>query len=149
MTHATCRLTAKNRDKLRNPTLCNRVWATFTFLRRGKYAEKIIHRVQWRHSTYCHNTAAILWVQNGIMCARELRGEKLCCHLNTLQSVCFRECSYDHWLANKAYLSDITVVNIYDSFTSKMAAKISWHRYESKLRHCHHMYSKWHFKFIF
>jgi len=25
MTHITCRLTAKNRDKLRNPTLCNRV----------------------------------------------------------------------------------------------------------------------------
>jgi len=29
MTHVTCRLTAKNRDQLRNPTLCNRVWATF------------------------------------------------------------------------------------------------------------------------
>ena len=32
MTHATCKLTAKNRDQLRNPTLGNRVWATFTFL---------------------------------------------------------------------------------------------------------------------
>jgi len=32
MTHVTCRLTAKNRDQLRNPTLDNRVWATFTFL---------------------------------------------------------------------------------------------------------------------
>jgi len=30
MTHATCRLTAKYRDQLRNPTLDNRVWATFT-----------------------------------------------------------------------------------------------------------------------
>ena len=28
----TCRLTAKNRDQLRNLTLGNRVWATFTFL---------------------------------------------------------------------------------------------------------------------
>ena len=27
----TCRLTAKNRDQLRNPTLGHRVWATFTF----------------------------------------------------------------------------------------------------------------------
>ena len=27
---ATCRLTAKNRDQLRDPTLGNRVWATFT-----------------------------------------------------------------------------------------------------------------------
>ena len=32
MTHVTCRLTAKNRDQLRNPTLGNRVWATFTFM---------------------------------------------------------------------------------------------------------------------
>ena len=29
--HVTCRLTAKNRDQLRNPTLGNRVWATSTF----------------------------------------------------------------------------------------------------------------------
>jgi len=29
MTHVTCRLTAKNRDRLRNPTLGNRVRATF------------------------------------------------------------------------------------------------------------------------
>ena len=29
MTHVTCRLTAKNRDQLRNPTLGNTVWATF------------------------------------------------------------------------------------------------------------------------
>jgi len=32
VTHVTCRLTAKNRDQLRNLTLVNRVWATFTFL---------------------------------------------------------------------------------------------------------------------
>ena len=31
MTRVTCRLTAKNRDPLRNPTLGNRVWAAFTF----------------------------------------------------------------------------------------------------------------------
>ena len=31
MTHVTCRLTAKNRDQLRNPTLCCWVWASFTF----------------------------------------------------------------------------------------------------------------------
>ena len=33
MTHVTCRLTAKNRDQLRNPTLGTRVWAAFTFVR--------------------------------------------------------------------------------------------------------------------
>jgi len=31
MTHITCRLTAKNRDQLRNFTLGSQVWATFTF----------------------------------------------------------------------------------------------------------------------
>ena len=30
MIHATCRLTAKNWDQLWNPTLGNRVWATFS-----------------------------------------------------------------------------------------------------------------------
>jgi len=34
MTYVTCRLTAKNRDQLRNPTLGNRIWATF--MRTGK-----------------------------------------------------------------------------------------------------------------
>jgi len=33
-THVTCMLTAKNRDQLWNPTLGNRVWATFTFFTR-------------------------------------------------------------------------------------------------------------------
>ena len=32
MTHVACRLTAKNRDQLRNPTLSSRVWVTITFL---------------------------------------------------------------------------------------------------------------------
>ena len=31
MSHVTCRLTAENRNQLRNPTLGNRVWHTFTF----------------------------------------------------------------------------------------------------------------------
>jgi len=35
MTHVTCRLTAKNRDHLRNPTLGNRVRAIFTFFKRS------------------------------------------------------------------------------------------------------------------
>ena len=40
MTHVTCGLIAKNRDQLRNPTLGNRVWATFTF--RPKYFEHFV-----------------------------------------------------------------------------------------------------------
>jgi len=37
MTHVTCRLTAKNRDQQRNPMLCNRVWAAFTFTFRPNF----------------------------------------------------------------------------------------------------------------
>jgi len=40
MTHVTCRLTAKNRDQLRNPTLGNRVWATFTYFLRLQNADR-------------------------------------------------------------------------------------------------------------
>jgi len=38
------------------------------------------------------------------------------------------KCLYDHYLTNEAHFSDITVKNIYRSFTHKMvAAKASWH----------------------
>jgi len=49
---------------------------------------------------------------------------------------------YDHWLANNAYLSAIsqwqTFIRV---FTYKMAAKINWRRYGTKLRHCEPMYT--------
>ena len=45
-----------------------------------------------------------------------------------MQSVGLRKCLYDHELAGKAYFSDATKKNIYQSFTNKMAAKASWHR---------------------
>jgi len=38
MNHVTCRLTAKNRDQLRNPMLGNRVWSTFTFMQVDDYS---------------------------------------------------------------------------------------------------------------
>jgi len=42
----TCRLTAKNRDHFRNPTLGNRVWATVTFLLGGAAITGILVRFQ-------------------------------------------------------------------------------------------------------
>jgi len=42
MTHVTCRLTAKNRDQLRNPTLGNRVWVTFFTLILARSANFIV-----------------------------------------------------------------------------------------------------------
>jgi len=43
--------------------------------------------------------------------------------------------------SKKTYLSDSRVTNISKSFTHKMAVKTSWHRYGTKLHHCHTMYS--------
>jgi len=40
-----------------------------------------------------------------------------------------------------AYFSDITVTNIIQSFTQKMAVKTSCDGYETKLRHGHPMYN--------
>ena len=40
MTHVTCRLTAKNRDQLRNHTLGDRLWATFLPLQHWRCASK-------------------------------------------------------------------------------------------------------------
>jgi len=34
---------------------------------------------------------------------------------------------YDHWLANKAYFSDITVKIISKSITHKISAEASWY----------------------
>ena len=36
---------------------------------------------------------------------------------------------------------NIAAMNIYKSFTHKMAAKTSWHRCETKLRHCYPVYT--------
>ena len=47
MTHITCRLTAKNRDQLRNPALGSRVWATFTFLIRNIILEDEFTGLRW------------------------------------------------------------------------------------------------------
>ena len=72
----------------------------------------------------------------------QLRGEDLVCYLNKIRPVYLRKCPYDHLFINKAYLGNITATNIYKSVTHKMAAKkTSWHRYGTKLRHSHPMYS--------
>jgi len=44
-------------------------------------------------------------------------------------------------LVNKAYLSAVTAANknIIRVITYRMAAKINWHRYGTKLRDCHPM----------
>ena len=57
----------------------------------------------------------------------ELRSEQLSCYLNNIRSVGLWKCPNDHYLANKAYFSAITVKYVYESSAHKMAAKASWH----------------------
>jgi len=68
MTHVTCRLTAKNRDRLRNPTLGNRVWASFFYLsrrQRSSYSATVHSEITNRKShiatcgSQCFDTAVI------------------------------------------------------------------------------------------
>ena len=52
MTHLTCRLSAKNRDQLRNAMLGNRVWATFTFLTLQKNNACTTFMPEYAYGTY-------------------------------------------------------------------------------------------------
>ena len=54
-------------------------------------------------------------------------GEYLLRYSNKIESSDLRQCPYDQLVINKAYLSGITVRNIYESVTHKTAAKTSWH----------------------
>ena len=70
----------------------------------------------------------------------ELKGKDWTCYSNRIKLVSLRKCPYDHWFANKAYLSCTTVTDTSQNSTHKMAAKINWHRYGTKLSHCDIMY---------
>ena len=46
-----------------------------------------------------------------------------------------------NWISWFTKMSTITIIaNVSKSFTYNMAAKTSWHRYKTNLRHCHFMY---------
>ena len=57
-----------------------------------------------------------------------------------IESASLIKCPRDHRLTNKAHLSAITVANNYQSFYLQDGGETSWHRYGTKLRHCHPMY---------
>jgi len=48
---------------------------------------------------------------------------------------------HDRQPADEVYLSDIRVTNVSKNSAHMMAAETSWHRYETKLRHHHPMYT--------
>ena len=60
---------------------------------------------------------------------------------NKIQPVSFKNVHMIINLLTKRILISITLKNISKSFTYLMAAKTSWHRYGTKLRHCNPMYT--------
>ena len=72
--------------------------------------------------------------------SKHWRHEELQCYSNKIKSDGFLKCPHNHWLTRKAYLCHNTVADISKSFAYNMAAKTSWHRYKTNLRHCHPMY---------
>ena len=51
MIHVICRLTAKNRDQLWNPTLGNRVWATFFTRASSRLLVNFVKQDRWNMKT--------------------------------------------------------------------------------------------------
>jgi len=68
MTHVTCRLTAKNRDQLRNARLSNRVCATFTL---ASSAAGACHRNELRRHAVLRKLSSFFlaedWVEDSLM----------------------------------------------------------------------------------
>ena len=62
-------------------------------------------------------------------------------HSNKIQPVSLSKMSIWSLTYWKSSDIDSRVTNISKSFTYKMAAKTSWHRYGTKLRHCRLMYT--------
>ena len=86
-----------------------------------------------------HDIIAIYWY-NTIQCV-ELNVEDSPRHSNKTESVSLRKCPYDHRLTNKAYLSVITVTNIYQEFYLQDGGKNQLAWIWNKLRHCHPTYT--------
>ena len=60
MTYVTCRLTAKNHDQLGNPTLGNRVWATFLLV-------NCEFHTKWTHVQLCLLLLLLMLLLRAIM----------------------------------------------------------------------------------
>ena len=66
MTHVTCRLTAKNWDQLRDHTLSNQVWATFTLFNQYEITH---HKSQSSShiSEWCQNCTYLGYLGSSLM----------------------------------------------------------------------------------
>ena len=122
MTHVTCRLTAKNRDQLRNPTLGNREWATFTFFTfyslGDKYSRNKLHGCVQR--TLRGFRDKVCWVHAGLRQVRRF------CLVGSGSSAC--PCSGIWHIAHicKHHSIETAVLYIHHNQKSKLQSFISY-----------------------
>ena len=151
MTHVTCRLTAKNRDQLRNPTLGNRVWATFTFLDAQTRRQKHTGR-QTRSSRYSAPVLrrSLTDLPSTTATPRVLLGADMaatCVHSCVSGSYRSTELRYDHpsWpptayrappstAAPDTIVSRPSSIDPYDSSITANTLKINIHKYTYMLQ---------------
>jgi len=109
MTYVTCRLTAKHRDQLRNPTLGNRVWATFTLHLLPFYRRlKTVRIARKKYFVYCFNNSQ---------------------HISALHHKTRTNCSnfnsYCPWILCLYNILQLAMINV--SFSPASNFEVSWH----------------------
>ena len=115
-------LTAKNRDQLRNPTLCNRVWLPFLHVGycRACYLLETVVCSRWCRLTSCpsmhtrRSTASRRWIASRVDCASlPLKLTRTCCFVHrlwaplSLLSCC---CSTGALLVNKSEATGVVII---------------------------------------
>ena len=105
MTHVTCRLTAKNRDQLRNPTLGNRVWAVFAFYTLFLHHAWLQGSVIWADDM-AHRLVPVLMTLNDREGRRKpVAGRFKCSPSNVLQLILrVARSLYDSWASYQRML---------------------------------------------
>jgi len=136
MTHVNCRLTANNRDQLRNPTLGNRVWTTFTFLMQDTQYSAPGRTAQYCNERVCLSVCLLIHLTNHIPILLLLLLKMLIYKLRWLwcMHVCYLRPLLRSSLANCDMLSTLPLV----LFVFGQATQYSWYR-----RYRWGVYSEW------
>jgi len=120
MNHVSCRLTAKNRDQLRNPKLGNRVWTTFTL---GQDAGETTSRVC--HHGYTLLLPTIFVVHIGQMCLSVRFSFALASELSDLRTG-YLVCEFNlililYRIISRSLLKSGSLVKVYNQQRKKLS----------------------------
>jgi len=136
MTHATCKLTAKNWDQLRNPMIGNLVWATFTlpFTMLSMHGSLLIHGRNLYLWKWCSHIlmASIVYLNRGVarVCCKSAYDELMAVPISstqitmgvvsaTWQLLCFT--------CMQAVTADAVIAYITHNHWPKISSASSWH----------------------